>query len=260
MTNGQDKERKPVYNGLISAGEYEAVVVKLTEMPPTEYGTSIKVLFLIDNIQVSGVSYIYFVSGFYDKNYKSNSKTAKLMAALGQDISGLFPLQGGLIGKKCKIYIEPGAPKYNAKLGREVQYMQIKAVNPANRVVPNPVAHIAQQAPVQPSFVQAPIPAPQPVSTVAQPQYNPVQATQVPVQPFVGAPANTPIIKTVPPQTQSIPTQPSFAQQPTVIPTPAPTPTPTPVVQPVQTVAPAQVQQAEQPLPQATFTSDDLDF
>lgn len=273
MTNN-GQERKPIYNGLISDGEYEAVVVKVTEMPPTEYGTSVRVMFLIDNIQVAGVSYVYFVSSFYDKSYSSNSKTAKFMAAIGQDISGVFPVQGNLVGKKCKIYIEAGPAKYSNKLGREVQYMKVKAVNPINRVIPNPVAHMAQQVPVQqPSFAQ-------PVSTVGQPAYTAAQQTvtqyvpptpvQAPIQ--KPAPVAQPVIPTQPAQVQqAIPTvppannyqsipsvAPSFAQ-PAKAPVAAPVPAPSPT--PAQTpVAPAQVQQAEQPLPHAEFTSDDLDF
>lgn len=263
MTNN-GQERKPIYNGLISDGEYEAVVVKVTEMPPTEYGTSVRVMFLIDNIQVAGVSYVYFVSSFYDKSYSSNSKTAKFMAAIGQDISGVFPVQGNLVGKKCKIYIEAGPAKYSNKLGREVQYMKVKAVNPINRVIPNPVAHMAQQVPVQqPSFAQQ-FTAQQPVAQAPiqqqapAPQYVPSN----PVQASVATPAPQPVIPTQPAQVQqAIPTvpptkayqgipsvSPSFAQ-PTQAPIPAQTP-----------VAPVQVQQAEQPLPQQEFTSDDLDF
>lgn len=257
-SNGQD--RKPIYNGLISDGEYEAVVVKVNEMPPSEYGTSVRVMFLIDNIQVNGVSYVYFVSSFYDKSYSSNSKTAKFMAAIGQDISGVFPVHGNLVGKKCKIYIEAGPAKYSNKLGREVQYMKVKAVNPINRVVPNPVAHMVQQAPVQqPSFAQQ-FTAQQPVAQAPiqqqapVPQYVPSNPVQAPVATPTPQPAQVQqAIPTVPPTNayQSIPSvAPSFAQ-PAQAPVPAPAQTP---------VTPAQVQQAEQPLPQQEFTSDDLDF
>lgn len=255
-SNGQD--RKPIYNGLISDGEYEAVIVKVNEMPPTEYGVSVRVMFLIDNIQVGGTSYVYFVSSFYDKSYKSNSKTARFMTAIGQDVNGVFPVHGNLVGKKLKIYIQAGPAKYSNKLGREVQYMKVMATNPLNRVIPNPVASLAQQAPTQqPSFVQ---PAPT-QSTVAQPVYTPVQAPVQTTAPQPVIPTQpTPVqqaIPTVPPTNayQNIPSiAPSFAQP---VQTQAPAPAPVPVQ---TTVAPAQVQQAEQPLPQQEFTSDDLDF
>lgn len=278
-----ENERKPIFNGLISNGEYEATIVKVQEMPPNDRGVAAKVLFLIDNIVVNNVPHVYFVNGFFDKNYKGNSKSSKLIAAIGLENTGILPTKNGMVGKKCKLYVEAGPVKTN-KFGQPVQYMQIKAINPINRVVPNPVATLATPT-QQPSFAQ---PVPQVVQTVQAP--TPVAPVQVNIptaqpsfvqptvqQPAPSIPTAVPVqqpISTVPPvQAQPIP-QPKPVQtvlpfnnapvaQPVVKPAyQAPVQTAQPVVAPQPTVAPKAVQQAEQPLPavQPTYTSDDLDF
>lgn len=281
-----ENERKPIFNGLISNGEYEATIVKVQEMPPTDRGVAAKVLFLIDNIVVNNVPHVYFVNGFFDKNYKSNSKASKLISAIGLENTGILPTKNGMVGKKCKLYVEAGPVKTN-KFGQPVQYMQIKAVNPINRVVPNPVATLATPT-QQPSFAQPvaqvaqTVQAPTPVAPVqvnipaAQPSF--MQPTVQ--QPVPSIPTAVPVqqpISTVPP----VQSQPAPQPVPQAIPRPAPEQTVLPLNQPVvkptyqapaqvaqpvavpqPTVAPKAVQQAEQPLPavQPTYTSDDLDF
>lgn len=269
-----EQERKPIFKGLIGNGEYEAVIVKVEEMPPTDRGIAAKVLFLIDNIVVNGTSYVYFVNGFFDKNYKSNTKTAKLVNAIGLESTGILQTKSGMVGKKCKLYVEAGPVKTN-KFGQPVQYMQIKAINPINRVVPNPVGvstPIQQpsfatpvqqpQAPVQqaPSFAQ-PVAQPNTVVNTNFPQVAPsFTVPQQPrqVQPTFVQPVQAPVIPTQVPQQQPIPTQ--VPVQPAINPIPQAIPQPKPqsVPRPEPVVAPATVQQAEQPLP--TYTQDDLDF
>ena len=278
-----ENERKPIFNGLISNGEYEATIVKVQEMPPNDRGVAAKVLFLIDNIVVNNVPHVYFVNGFFDKNYKGNSKSSKLITAIGLENTGILPTKNGMVGKKCKLYVEAGPVKTN-KFGQPVQYMQIKAINPINRVVPNPVATLSSPT-QQPSFAQ---PVPQVAQTVQAP--TPVAPVQVNipaaqpsfVQPTVQQPV--PSIPTAVPVQQPISTVPPVQAQPVPQPTPvqtvlpfnntpvaqpvvkpayqAPVQTAQPVVAPQPTVAPKAVQQAEQPLPavQPTYTSDDLDF
>lgn len=274
-----ENERKPIFNGLISNGEYEATIVKVQEMPPTDRGVAAKVLFLIDNIVVNNVPHVYFVNGFFDKNYKGNSKSSKLIAAIGLENTGILPTKNGMVGKKCKLYVEAGPVKTN-KFGQPVQYMQIKAINPINRIVPNPVATLATPT-QQPSFAQ---PVPQVAQTVQAP--TPVAPVQVNIpaaqpsfmQPTVQQPV--PSIPTAVPVQQPISTVPPVQSQPAPQPVPQAIPRPAPaqpvvkpayqapaqvaqpVVAPQPTVAPKAVQQAEQPLPavQPTYTSDDLDF
>lgn len=269
------EERKPIFKGIIGNGEYEAVIVKVEEMPPTDRGVAAKVLFLIDNIVVNGTSYVYFVNGFFDKNYKSNTKTAKLVSAIGLESTGILQTKSGMVGKKCKLYVEAGPVKTN-KFGQPVQYMQIKAINPINRVVPNPVSVSAPaqqpsfatpvqqpQAPVQqaPSFAQ-PVVLPNNVVNPSFPHVAPSftvpQAVPQQTQPTFAQPAQVPVIPTQVPQQQPIPTQ--VPTQPVISAAPQAVPQPKPqaVPRPEPVVAPAPVQQAEQPLP--TYTQDDLDF
>lgn len=169
-TNGKQFQKDPVYYDVLSPGEYLATCVKAEVMPATEYGTSIKLLWVV-KVDVGGVQHSAFVNNFVNEFYEPEHKTGKVLAAMG------VPYTDGIVdpqkvkGKKAKLLLQPGDPVYNMKLQRQVQYMKILAVNPATRQVPNPVAG-AQQAPVQhPNYYDA--------NTAAQVQQPVQQAPRV---------------------------------------------------------------------------------
>lgn len=256
--NNTQYPQKEVWNNILDNGEYKGKVVKVYFQPAKQSGwsNSYRLLFLIDGLSINGVDYISFVSGFINENYKSGDKTARILQALGCDnLNGHLTKEDvdKLISKECRLYLEAGKEVWSQKLNRNVQYMQIVAVNPINRQVPSVVKTaqpkpFIQQTPVQqvPSQFRAPAPAPV--------QQAPAQApvTQQGTWNSSGQP-------------MSVNTASTLVSRPVTSPVPQQVQVPSVFNQnrqvPVQNVSPAPVQQVvEQPLPAQTFTPEELDF
>lgn len=215
----QEKPRKPVYNGLLPTGDYDAVVVKVTPCEARgQMPASLRLMFLIDLPEN-----VAFVSGYINQTFKSNDKTATWLKNLGVvATSNVTPIDQ-LKGKRCKITVLPGNKVFNQKLGVEVQYHKIHALYPANTVIPQVVGQPQQiQQPVQQVY-QQPVVQTQPV---AQPV---VQSMSQAVQnnPFVGQgqavvnqPVNQPAVQPVyaVPQTNYVQPKPQVQPQPVVLP------------------------------------------
>lgn len=281
--------QRPIFNGLLESSVYEGKLVKVTFQPAKQAGwsNSYRLLFLIEGLMINGVEHIYFVNTFINDVYRSGSKTARYLQALGvTDLKGVVTLQEleALKGKKVKMYLEPGKEYFSNKLQRNVQNMEVMSMNAVNRNVTNPVAaptqkpFIMQQpvtqnnavlntaVPAQPVPVPAPVAKPQVTVAPAQVQVPVVQAqpVQQPVQQTVQRPVQngawnsngTPM---------SVNTAANIVSKPTFIPASQPQ-NPLgadmdkkPMVQQSYTAAPA-TQVVEQPLPQGTFVPEELEF
>lgn len=166
MENNSKYIEKPIYDGVLEQGEYEAVIVKAVptagvgEIPP-----SIRVMFKLDF-----ESCVAFVSGFMGQTFKSGDKTSNWLKNLGiEPTSNVTPIDM-LKGKRCKIYITPNKTVFSEKFGKNITYYKINALTPINRVLPSMGTPMAKVQSTQPTTAYA---SPKLVTnTVAQPVIN----------------------------------------------------------------------------------------
>lgn len=151
MENNSKYIEKPIYDGVLEQGEYEAVIVKAVptagvgEIPP-----SIRVMFKLDF-----ESCVAFVSGFMGQTFKSGDKTSNWLKNLGiEPTSNVTPIDM-LKGKRCKIYITPNKTVFSEKFGKNVTYYKINALTPINRVLPSMGTPTAKVQSTQPTTVYA---------------------------------------------------------------------------------------------------------
>lgn len=253
MENSQNN-RKPIYDGILEQGEYPATVCKATPLPANgQLPPSIRVMFILEF-----PTCVSFVSGFINQQFQAGDKTSVWLKNLGVvPTSNITPVDQ-LVGKKCRIYIEPGKRVFSNNLQKEIQYYKIKALTSANKTVPVPT--MATQAPVptvqQPVQVQQayqqPVvnaQAPNPFRQAQAVQPQPVQAPVPQIQPIYAVPQNGTVVNPNP--------YANTYQAPNVATAPVqavPQQVAQPVVQPV-------VQQAvAQPLPTVKVNESELDF
>lgn len=245
MENSQNN-RKPIYDGILEQGEYPATVCKVTPIPANgQLPPSIRVMFILEF-----PTCVSFVSGFINQQFQAGDKTSVWLKNLGVTPTSNITPMDQLVGKKCRIYIEPGKRVFSNNLQKEIQYYKIKALTAANKTVPVPAMATQAPAPVVQQPVQVQQAYQQPVVNTATPnpfrqaqvaQPQPVQQVVPQVQPQYNAPVAQPVY-TAP--------QANYAQPVQQVAQPVAT-------QPVQPV----VQQAvAQPLPTVTVSATELDF
>ena len=252
MENSQNN-RKPIYDGILEQGEYPATVCKATPLPANgQLPPSIRVMFILEF-----PTCVSFVSGFINQQFQAGDKTSVWLKNLGVvPTSNITPIDQ-LVGKKCRIYIEPGKRVFSNNLQKEIQYYKIKALTSANKTVPVPTMATQAPAPMVQQPVQVQQTYQQPVVNTQAPnpfrqaqvvQAQPVQAPVPQIQPIYAVPQsgtvlNNPYANTY--QTPKVATAPVQA---------IPQQVAQPAVQPV-------VQQAvAQPLPMVKVNESELDF
>ena len=257
MENSQNN-RKPIYDGILEQGEYPATVCKATPLPANgQLPPSIRVMFILEF-----PTCVSFVSGFINQQFQAGDKTSVWLKNLGVvPTSNITPVDQ-LVGKKCRIYIEPGKRVFSNNLQKEIQYYKIKALTSANKTVPVPT--MATQAPVptvqqpvqvqqayQQPVVNAQAPNPFRQAQVVQPQ--PVQAPAPQIQPIYAVPQGGVVLNPDPyAYTYQAPNDATNPAQ--AVPQQVAQPKVQPVLQPV-------VQQAvAQPLPSVKVNESELDF